>query len=80
MQTPNSIPKIVNLRIARADHHDRMARLSDAYAAAFEGDVQFSAPGAPRTYILRRARAYRKDAETRRAKARALRQIEQVAS
>lgn len=75
MHNPNLLAKPLNLRTAQADHHDRMARLSDAYAAAFEGDAQFTAPGSQRSYVRQRARAYRKDAEARRAKAKALRQL-----
>jgi len=75
MRTRNSRAKPSSPRITQADHHDRMARLSDAYAAAFEGDLQFAAPGSQQTYVRQRARAHRKDAEARRVKAKALRQV-----
>jgi len=29
-------------RAVQADHNERIAKLSDAYAAAYEGDVQFA--------------------------------------
>ncbi|MFL6729103.1 MAG: hypothetical protein ACJ8D6_03850 [Sphingomicrobium sp.] len=46
-----------------------MAKLSDAYAAAYEGDVQFATRPGQRTYLMQRARRHRKDAQLRRAAA-----------
>lgn len=60
-------------RQAQADHNERMARLSDAYAAAYEGDVQYADGAGQRTYLIRQARTHRKDAESRRAAAERLR-------
>ena len=54
---------------AQADHHHRMAKLSDAYAAAYEGDVQFAKGRGQRSYLVQRARGHRKDAQLRRAAA-----------
>jgi len=50
-----------------------MARLSDAYAAAYEGDVQFAKGIGQRAYLKRRARGLRRDAQLRRAAAQQLR-------
>lgn len=60
-------------RSVQADHNDRMAKLADAFAAAYEGDVQFAASPGQRTYLVQRARRHRKDARARRATAEELR-------
>jgi hypothetical protein len=62
-------------RGVQADHHDRMAKLSDAYAAAYEGDVQFATARGQRTYLVQRARGHRKDAQLRRTAAQHLRSL-----
>lgn len=59
----------------QADHNERIAKLSDAYAAAYEGDVQFALGPGQRSYLVRRARRHRLDAELRRAAARDLRSM-----
>ena len=60
-------------RGVQAEHNDRMAKLSDAYAAAYEGDVQFATSPGQRSYLLQRAGRHRKDALFRRATAQKLR-------
>jgi hypothetical protein len=55
------------------DHNDRMAKLADAYAAAYEGDVQFATSSGQRAYLVQRARRHRKEARVRRATAEELR-------
>ena len=65
----------LNWRSEQADHHDRMARLSNAYAAAYEGDVGFAVSAGQRTYLRARARAFRKDAAIRREMAKKLRNL-----
>jgi len=62
-----------NWRASQVDHFERMARLSDAYAAAFEGDVQFATSRNQRNYFLRCARQHRQNADLRRGEATKLR-------
>ena len=50
-----------------------MAKLADAFAAAYEGDVQFATSYGQRAYLVQRARTHRKDARVRRATAEELR-------
>jgi len=64
-----------SFRVAQANHNEHKARLSDAYAAAYEGDVQFAATPGQRTYLLQRARVHRREAQCRRATARELRSM-----
>jgi hypothetical protein len=73
LQAPSNSDDSSGWRGVQADHHDRMAKLSDAYAAAYEGDVQFATARGQRTYLVQRARRHRKDAQLRRATAQQLR-------
>jgi hypothetical protein len=59
----------LNLKLTQADHHDRMAKLSDAYASAYESDIGSAQTGPKQNYLKRRARQHRKEAELRRTKA-----------
>jgi hypothetical protein len=63
----------VNWREAQAEHHDRMARLAIAYAAAFEGDLTYAGSNRQSQYLQKRATAYRLEAGRRSAKASELR-------
>jgi hypothetical protein len=60
-------------RGVQADHNDRMAKLADADAAAYEGDAQFATSSGQRAYLVQRARRHRKEARVRRATAEELR-------
>jgi hypothetical protein len=73
LRDPSDTGYPLGWRGVQADHHDRMAKLSDAYAAAYEGDVQFATARGQRTYLVQRARRHRKDAQLRRAAAQQLR-------
>jgi hypothetical protein len=79
IEPDGSVPRrsagIQNWRAAQAEHNERMAKLSDAYAAAYEGDVQFAAGPGQRSYLVQRARRHRRDAQLRRAAAQDLRSI-----
>ena len=71
--SPDGTPGSQNWRSVQAQFNDRMAKLSDAYAAAYEGDVQFAISPNERAYLVQRGRRHRRDAERRRAAAKALR-------
>jgi len=70
---PTERSDLRNWRAVQAEHNDRMAKLSDAYAAAYEGDVQFAIGPSQRSYLVQRARRHRRDAQLRRAAASRLR-------
>ena len=53
----------------QARHQERLARLSNALGAAYEGDVGFAKTKEEATYLRRRAGAYRRDAKRHLSKA-----------
>lgn len=66
--------KPINWRAVQARHQERLARLSNALGAAYEGDVGFAKTKEEATYLRRRAGAYRRDAKRHLSKAEQLRQ------
>ena len=64
----------MNWRRVQADHQERLARLSNALAAAYEGDIGFAKTKGETAYLRRRAGAYRTNAKRHWAKAEQLRQ------
>jgi len=62
-----------NWRCVQAEHQERLARLSTAMAAAYEGDVSFAKTSGEAIYLRRRAGEYRRDARCHWAKSRQLR-------
>ena len=71
---PDADKSPMNWRGIQADHQERLARLSIALAAAYEGDVGFAKTKGEAAYLRRRARTYRSTAKNHWGKAEHLRQ------
>jgi len=62
-------------RESQAEHNERLARLSDAYASAYEGELQYAERAGQRIYLVRRAQRHRQDAILQRKAAERLRSV-----
>lgn len=62
---PVTLPASVDWRSAQAEHHRHKARVLVAYATAYESEANSATSAEQRTYLNKRGREFRKDAEGR---------------